>query len=234
MSSALTIASASLLGLAASGHCVVMCGGISSALSLATAKGAGGRPRAVLLLMHQLGRIVSYTMAGLLFGSLFGRVIALVDMTEVSQVLRIATSLMLLVAGLAVLGGVRDPGSRIGRIVWPRIAPFGRRLLPIDNAPRALAFGMVWGWMPCGFVYTVLLIATLQGDAWHAAAVMAAFGVGTLPALLAASVGAHRLMVWVRLCSAKHVAASVLLLSAVLTLAGPWLVASLPGLHHVH
>ena len=59
----------------ASGHCIVMCGGITAA-GLATARGAHGRPRVAPLAAYQLGRIASYTLAGLLVGGVLGAAIA--------------------------------------------------------------------------------------------------------------------------------------------------------------
>ena len=191
-----TLLAALLLGLAASGHCLVMCGGISAALGIATAKRADGKPRRDLLVAYQLGRVTSYVLAGLLLGGLLGSAIALLDIEAVRRTLRVLSAIALLLGALVASGRLRDPGFGIGRRLWPRLAPLGRRLLPVANLPRAFAFGMVWGWMPCGFVYTVLLIAALQLDAWHAAATMALFGLGTAPALLAYDaavevVGAH-------------------------------------------
>jgi sulfite exporter TauE/SafE len=94
--------------------------------------------------------------------------------------------------------------------------------LPIASLPRALAFGMVWGWMPCGFVYAVLLIATLQQRALAGAMTMAAFGLGTAPALLIAGLGAERLTTWAARLGVRRVAASALLISALVTLSGAW------------
>ena len=227
---ALTLTAALLLGLAASGHCVVMCGGISSALSLATAKNAAGRPRAALLLGYQLGRIASYTLAGLLFGGVLGGVIRLLDLETVRIALRALSASALLFAALVVLGRVRDPGFGIGHRWWSKLAPLGRRLLPVATLPRAFAFGTLWGWMPCGFVYTVLVMASLQFDALHGASIMTAFGLGTAPALFAAALGARRLAAVASRPAARQVAGSILLVSAALTLAGPWLVHLAPGL----
>lgn len=231
MTDSLTLIAALLLGLAASGHCLVMCGGISAALGIATAKRADGRPRPALLVSYQLGRISSYVLAGVLLGGLLGGVIALLDVEAVRRSLRAVSAMALLLGALVASGHLRDPGFGIGKRLWPRIAPLGRRLLPVSNVPRAFAFGMVWGWMPCGFVYTVLLIATLQLDAWHAGATMAMFGLGTAPAMLAVAFGASRFAGFAAKPSAKRIAAGALLVSAVLTLAGPWLGAQMPWLH---
>lgn len=227
----LTLSAALLLGLAASGHCLVMCGGISAALGVATAKNTAGKPRATLLLGYQLGRIATYTIAGLVFGGALSSVVRALDIDTLSRSLRGLSVLALLLGALVAFGGVRDPGSGVGRRLWARIAPLGRRLLPISTPPRAFAFGMIWGWMPCGFVYTVLLIATLQLDATRAAATMAAFGLGTAPALLATAFGAQRFVGFAARPGGKRLAGMVLLASATLTLAGPWIPVHPPWLH---
>jgi len=223
---ALTVGAALLLGLAASGHCLVMCGGVTAALGMATAKRANGRPRIGLLLGYQLGRIASYTLAGFLFAGLAGGAIALLDVDSVRRALRIASACAVFVGALVAFGVLRDPGNRIGQPLWAKLAPLGRRLLPVASLPRAFAFGMVWGWMPCGFVYTVLLIATLSLDPLRGAATMAAFGFGTLPALLLGALGAQRLARLGNQRTARRIAGGVLLASAALTLIGPWITAS--------
>jgi len=223
MNGVLTLGAALLLGLAASGHCLVMCGGISSALGIATAKGANGRPLPRMLLAYQFGRVASYTLAGLLLGGAFGGLIALLDGDDVRRGLRVLASAALLLGALVAFGRVRDIGFGPGRRLWARIAPLGRRLLPVTTLPRAFAFGMVWGFMPCGFVYTVMLIASVQLDAVRSALTMAAFGLGTLPAMLLVAFGAQRFAGFAARPGARRVAGSALLLSALLTLAAPWL-----------
>lgn len=231
MNGMLTLGAAVLLGLAASGHCLVMCGGISAALGMAAAKDSEGRTRLPLLIGYQLGRMSAYSLAGLMLAGIFGVLIGLLDIEAVRRTLRVLSALALVLTALVAFGRLRDPGSGIGRKVWRRLAPLGRRLLPVKTLPRAFAFGMVWGWMPCGFVYSVLLIATLQLDAVRGAMTMAAFGLGTAPALLITALGAQRFNGFAALPATRHIAGSVLLLSAVLTFAGPWVEHSLPGLH---
>ncbi len=228
---ALTIGAALLLGLAASGHCLIMCGGISAALGMATARRADGQPMRRLLLGYQLGRIASYTLAGLLAAGIAGGAIAYLDRDAVRSTLRAVTAIVLFGAALAAFGTLR---GRLGasRVIWSRLAPLGRRLLPVSTLPRAIAFGMIWGWMPCGFVYTVLLLATVAFEPWRGAATMAAFGFGTLPALVLGAFGAQRLGAWTGRTWMRSAAGTVLLASALLTLAGPWLAAAqLPWLH---
>ena len=232
MTGTLTLAAAFALGLAASAHCVMMCGGITAALGVATARDARGRPRARLLVGYQLGRVTSYALAGLAFGGIAGGAIAWLDDTTVRVALRVLAATAMLAAALFAFGALRDPGAGLGRLVWPRLAPIARRLLPVANLPRAFAFGLLWGWMPCGFVYTMLLVATASFDAWHAAATMTAFGLGTAPALLAGAFGIVHLSQWINVRIARNAAGVVLVAGAALTLAGPWLVARhAPWLH---
>lgn len=234
MTATLTLSAALLLGLAASGHCVVMCGGISAALGIASAKGENGRPRAALLVHYQLGRIAAYVLAGLAVGGMLGGIVGLLDDHAVRLGLRTLSALALLLGALVAFGSLRDASFGLGARLWKRVAPFGRKLIPVTNARRALAFGMVWGFMPCGFVYTVLVIAALQFDALGAAATMAAFGVGTMPAMLATAFGASRAGGWSRWItrdSGRRVAGGILVAGAALTLAGPWLADSAPWLH---
>ena len=231
MSGMLTISAALLLGLAASGHCLAMCGGLTAALGVATARDADGRVRPMLLLGYQVGRIASYSLAGLLFAGALGSVIALLDLESVRVVLRSLAALALLLGALVAFGRLSESGLGLGHALWRRLAPLGRRFLPIDSLPRALAFGMVWGWMPCGFVYTVLLIATLQQSAARGMIIMTAFGLGTAPALLLTSFASRRFVQVMAAPGARRAAGSVLLISAIVTLLGPWFPHVLPGAH---
>lgn len=231
MNGMLSIGAAWLLGMAASSHCVVMCGGISTALSLATARRADGRPRFTLLVGYQIGRMTSYALAGLLFAGVLGGVIALLDIEAVRYGLRVLTAVSFVFAAAVAFGLLRDTGGALGRRVWPAIAPLGRRLLPVSSPAKALAFGMLWGWMPCGFVYSVLLMATLQADPVRGALIMAAFGFGMSPALLAVGSGAQWITRVFATIRTRQIAGSLLLLSAVITIAGPWLMHLMPNLN---
>lgn len=230
MSDPITAGAALLLGLVASGHCILMCGGITAALGIATAKRADGGPQWRLLAGYQAGRILSYTIAGLIFGSVLGAVVDWLDIEAVRRTLRVLAGLALVLGALVAFGSVRDPGNGLGRRLWPKLAPLGRHLLPVTNLPRALGFGMVWGWMPCGIVYTMLMIAGLQLDAARSATTMAAFGLGTAPAMFAAAIGAQRYAGLTAHPAGRRLAGTVLLAAAALTFAGPWIAHYAPGI----
>jgi sulfite exporter TauE/SafE len=231
MTGGITLGAALLLGFAASGHCLAMCGGISGALGIATAKRADGRSRASLLVAYQVGRMLSYAIAGGLIGGMLGFVVAWIDVDALHTGLRVLSAVALVVAALVALGVLRDPGSGIGRLLWPHLAPVGRRLLPVTGIARALGFGMVWGWMPCGFAYTVMLIAALEQDALFSAATMLAFGIGTAPAMIAVAFGTQGAARFAAGRSGRRAAGGVLIASAVLTLFAPQILAAAPWLH---
>ena len=227
----LTLGAALLLGFAASGHCLAMCGGISAALGVATAKRTDGRPPASLLVAYQVGRMLSYAIAGGLMGGVLGFVVRWLDIDAVRMTLRALSALALIAAALVAFGALRDPGSQLGRLIWPRLAPLGRRLLPVTSVSRALGFGMVWGWMPCGFAYTMMLIAAFEQNALRSAATMLAFGIGTAPAMIAVAFGAQRAARFAANSAGRRAAGAVLIGSATLTLFAPQIVAAAPWLH---
>src|SRR5262245_29168241 len=231
MTGGLTLGAALMLGIAASGHCLVMCGGITSALGLASARSPEGQPRVPLIVAYQVGRIASYALAGAIVGGAVGYVVDWLDMDAVRRGLRALSAVALVVAALVAFGTLRDPGSRVGQLVWRRIAPIGRRLVPVTSVWRALGFGMVWGWMPCGFAYTMMLIAALEQDALRSAATMLAFGIGTAPAMIAVAFGAQRAAGFAARSVGRRVAGAVLIGSAALTLFAPQIVAAAPWLH---
>lgn len=179
----LSLAAVFVVGLLGAGHCAGMCGGIVGALSA-----HDGGNRAMLHLAYSSGRIASYAVAGAIAGSIGGLGLLFADVLPVQLGLYVLANVMLLVLGLylAGLSGLAARLESAGRILWRWVQPLTRNLVPANTLPRALAVGALWGWIPCGLVYGVLAAALLSGGAGKGALVMAAFGLGTLPNLLAA------------------------------------------------
>lgn len=198
----LSIISAFLVGLLGGGHCVGMCGGIVSAVSLTL---PGQQPRLPYLLAYNGGRIASYTAAGVLAGLLGASGYLLEHVLPVQKILYAVASLMLVVLGLYLAGwwqGVLVL-EKAGGLLWQRLQPLSKQLLPLRSPPQAFALGLLWGWLPCGLVYSVLVAALATGSALHGGLLMLAFGLGTLPTLLAMGMAAVRLKallqnIWVR------------------------------------
>jgi hypothetical protein len=178
-------AAAFAVGLLGGVHCLGMCGGIATALSSAS---SGAMPAWQLRLGYNLGRISSYAVAGAIAGSIGGAGMLIAHALPVQMAAYILANVMLIGLGL-YLAGLSAAVSRLesaGQWIWRRLQPLMRHLLPADRWSRALALGALWGWLPCGLVYSVLTTAMLAGNPGGGAIIMAAFGLGTLPNLLAA------------------------------------------------
>ena len=182
-----------LVGLLGGVHCLGMCGGIVSALA---AREISGRPAWPRLLAFNAGRIFSYALAGAVAGLTGGLSLLVADLLPLQTVFYVLANLMLIGLGLYLLGITRYVVvlERAGARLWRLLRPLLGRWMPADTVPRALALGALWGWMPCGLVYSMLATALLAGNVLGGAEVMLAFGLGTLPNLMFAGF----LMRWLR------------------------------------
>ncbi|MDX1352458.1 MAG: sulfite exporter TauE/SafE family protein, partial [Thiomicrorhabdus sp.] len=121
------------------------------------------------------------------------------------QVLQVIAGLFMIALGL-YLGGWWFGIAKIekaGRRVWSLLAPYAKKMTPVKHYHQAWLYGLIWGWLPCGLVYSMLIMAMTAGSALNGAGVMLAFGLGTLPNLLLMGVFAFyftRLsrMLWVK------------------------------------
>lgn len=192
-----SLVSVLLVGLLGGVHCAGMCGGIVTALSFAT---PNHKPSLAMLLGYNLGRILSYALAGAIAGAVGASSLLLNDFMPVSRGLYAAASVMMILLGLYLAGLSRAVLvlERVGGHVWQQLQPLMKRLLPVRNAPQAVLVGMVWGWLPCGLVYSVLISALATGSVAHGALLMAVFGMGTLPSLLAMGMLAKHLQAFTR------------------------------------
>jgi sulfite exporter TauE/SafE len=179
------LAAAFIGGFAGGAHCAGMCGGIVHALC-ATPDGNAGSRRFAYLFAYNAGRIASYVCAGALAGAI-GQAGLLTRAAPVLQPALFALASLTLVALGLYIAGVLPLIARLetaGARLWSAIQPWTRHMLPVTSLPRALGLGALWGWLPCGMVYAVLLTALALGSWWQGAAIMLAFGAGTLPNLL--------------------------------------------------
>ena len=192
MNGDITLLTLFLLGFFGGGHCVGMCGGLSSAFALQLPPGLN---RAGLIVLLNLGRISSYVFIGLLVGAI-GQIGISLDQTRwLQNGLYLSANLLLLFLGL-YLAGISSLATRIesiGRPVWKRLNPLLNRLLPIQSVPACFGVGMLWGWLPCGLVYSASLYALGSGNVLEGGLYMLAFALGTLPNLLAMGLFAAQL-----------------------------------------
>ena len=199
------------MGFLGSSHCIGMCGGIAGALSASSAGGAdAGRGNVRRSLSYNLGRIASYTLMGAIAGA-FGAALAGLGGAGGMLVLRSLAALLIVAAGLYVAGWssavVRI--ESLGGVLWRRVAPLARRARRSTSPLAALGFGALWGWLPCGLVYSALAVAAASGSSTDGALMMAGFGLGTLPATLAIGVFAGRGVSFLRAHAARKFAGAM-------------------------
>lgn len=171
-----------------------MCGGIVGALSM------GGTARWSMHLAYNGGRILSYAAAGAIAGALGAASMGLEGQVPARLILYFIANLMLVAMGLYLLGVTKALAftERAGQSLWRRLQPLTRRFLPVRSVAQAFPLGVLWGWLPCGLVYSALATALSTGSAGRGALTMLAFGLGTLPNLLLAGIVLARLNEFVR------------------------------------
>ena len=172
-----------MVGFLGSGHCVGMCGGITTALGLATE----GPRRTELVIGYNLGRVFSYATAGVIVATLgyWGR-----EYLALGPYLRLLAGFILVLMGLYLADWWRvlTHLERLGAHLWRRVQPLGRSLMPVVSLRQALLLGVVWGWLPCGLVYSALALTATAPSPLTGGLMMLAFGAGTAPAMVVGGV----------------------------------------------
>lgn len=185
--------SAWLVGALGGLHCLAMCGGLVTAVA---ARDTASRPLlpartlAVRRLAYQAGRISTYALLGAVFGATGALAMQAAGYLPLQRALYVAANVFLLLLGASLVfatpggGWLQRSGAKAFGAALTRMQP----LLRQPGAAGRIALGLLWGLLPCGLVYSVLPLALFAGGAWQGAAVMLAFGLGTLPNLMAADV----------------------------------------------
>lgn len=216
------------MGLLGSTHCIGMCGGITTALGMAV-QGGGTSRRVALTLLYNLGRIASYATAGLMVALLgaLGR-----DHLALGPVLRVLAGVFMIALGLYIAGWWRGLVrlEHVGQYIWKYLQPIGQRFLPVTGPGRALALGAVWGWLPCGLVYSALVLALAARSPWEGAMGMVFFGLGTLPVMLVMGLASGGLLRRLQTRGVRSAAGVMLIVFGLWQLLQP----GMHGDHHEH
>ena len=209
-----------LVGLLGGVHCAGMCGGIVGAISMTLPQQQSRWP---ILISYNLGRISSYVLAGTLMGGLGAAAAHWSGLHAAQLWLQIIAGLFMVMLGLYLgqwwngLAWLEQNGKR----VWQWVEPLGRRFMPVTSTRDGYAAGLVWGWLPCGLVYSVLIWSLSSGSAQQGAMLMLGFGLGTLPNLLLMGVMAAQLLRWLQQRATRVVAGGLVTLFGVYTLYWP-------------
>lgn len=213
MADSLVFSTAMLLGLLGATHCVGMCGGIAAGISMSQASTKRGL---TLIIAYNIGRIASYAVAGALIG-LIGYWI---NNSGAALALRTMAGLLLIAMGLYVAQWwqILTRLEQAGGTLWRYIRPPAAKLLPADTLPRALALGVLWGWLPCGLVYTTLLWSSAAGHWYDSALLMIGFGIGTLPAMITTGLLAQQVRALMQRQGVRQGAGVLIILFGIYTL----------------
>lgn len=195
-----------LVGLLGGVHCVGMCGGIVGALCLGLDCSLDNEQNKTaqqnfkkafpFLLSYNAGRISSYTLAGILMGGIGWLGSHLFTLYSIQQTLEIIAAVFMLALGLYIAGwwkGLANVERWGGKVIWKRLEPLGRRFMPVKSYRHAFLLGLVWGWLPCGLVYSVIIWTISTQSPLEGGLLMLSFGLGTLPNLLLMGVFASTL-----------------------------------------
>ncbi|MBO1519453.1 sulfite exporter TauE/SafE family protein [Oceanisphaera pacifica] len=208
-----------LIGFLGAGHCIAMCGGVAAAFSMAIPK-EQQRWQWLYLLSYNAGRILSYSIAGALVGGIFASLAEVSAGKHALVYFRLLTGVMMILLGLYLARWwfFLLHLEKLGAGIWRHIKPLASRFIPFKSPLAAFPFGMVWGWLPCGLVYSALTWSAVSGGALEGARVMALFGLGTLPTLLALGGLAGQLRHWLNHPKFRQVSGILLICYGLFTL----------------
>lgn len=225
----LSLIAAFLAGLTGSAHCFAMCGGIASALGMHARAGGGIARTSSIATLYQFGRIAGYALAGALAGFIGARIATVLDFVKLAGVLRLASAILIVLLGVRLLvrwnalQWIEQLGARFWMTLRPLVQLAGTRA----GVAKPLALGLLWSLLPCGLIYSMLMLAAMSAEPGRGALIMLTFGLGTLPSMLSVSLLATRLQ-----ASASRPAVRIAS-GALLVLLGVWMaVASLSHSHH--
>ncbi len=183
-------------GLLGSAHCLGMCSGISGLFAVG-ATVASFKTQVPLAIAYNVGRVLSYAFLGITVAAVGGAAVG--AMPGLAGPVRLASGLLIIVVGLQVAFNWRllAPIEKVGAVIWNRLAPHARGLIPATTVLSAAGLGLIWGWLPCGLVYGALLLAATTADPVGGGLVMVAFGLGTMPAMVLSGLSAARVSAFI-------------------------------------
>jgi sulfite exporter TauE/SafE len=221
----MTLFAAFIAGLLGSGHCIGMCGGIVGALTMSLPDNIRQSHNRLIpyILTYNIGRIGSYTLAGVLMGFLGAQFAGVLPLENPRVIAMWVSSIFMILLGLYIGAWWQALTylEKAGQYLWRKIEPLGRRLLPVKSPLQALGLGILWGWLPCGLVYSILAFSLTSGSALQGGLLMLSFGIGTLPMLFAMGATAQWLTRFAQKLIVRRIAGAIVILFGLFILFGP-------------
>lgn len=178
------------MGLTGSVHCLTMCGSLSVALGFSIPK---QKTFWLYALFVSLGRVFGYGLIGLLANLLTQSIV--VASSGTVFYLSMLSGVLIVGIGLHIanISNIVTKLEKLGTFIDIWLAPLKKKLMPIDTIPKCLAYGLLWGFLPCGLVYTALSLAIVSPSPITAFSVMTIFGLATLPTVVGMTVFSNHL-----------------------------------------
>lgn len=215
-----------LMGLFGALHCVGMCGSIMGVLTFSLPTEIRQQPPRLLRYLgyYSFGRIFSYTLVGALAGAFGSGLLFRLSPQYGHTILLLSATALMVAVGLYLAGWFPALAyiEKAGAPIWKKLEPLGRKLLPVAHPWQALLYGLIWGWLPCGLVYSALFIALGQGGMMQGGLFMLLFGLGTLPAVMATGIFADQILRFSRNLQLRILAGVLLILFALTGLIINW------------
>ena len=204
-------------GLLSGVHCIGMCGGITTAITVNMHQ-ANTNDKIKFLLIYQLGRITSYSIAGVIF-AVFGWSLSTID-HNLQLLLRTIAALLLIFMGLYISNWYQGLAiiERLGHKLWLKLQPLMLRGLKKQNKVNMFYSGIIWGWLPCGLVYSTLFWAGSFADLLVSPLLMLCFGLGTIPSILAVGTLSCYLSKIFRAKLTRNISGLIVIISGVITI----------------
>jgi sulfite exporter TauE/SafE len=215
-----------MMGLFSSIHCIGMCGSTIGTLTLSLSPEVRNNKKNLFffVLNYNIGRISSYAMAGAMVGLLGTLLKSPFPDGLAYRAMQLFSGIIMAGAGFYIAGWFPHFAyiERLGARFWRKIEPIGHQLLPVKTRLQAIFFGMIWGWMPCGLVYSALTLSASAGDILRSGLSMLFFGLGTLPAVIGVGIMTGILTKISRMQRFRQLVGTLLITLALLAVF-PWL-----------
>jgi sulfite exporter TauE/SafE len=207
-----------LAGFFGSTHCLGMCGAI---VTLFEQQESAGMHRWLRRVLYNLGRLGFYALLGAIAGGAGAVIVATAGARTALLILRLIAGLLVIAIGLNLLFNWNFTRflESAGSLVWKRLSPLARHVLPVESPPRAFAAGLLWGALPCGLVYSSVAIAATSGNLLSGATTMFFFWLGTVPALFLAGASVERMQRWKSGKRVRRLAGATMIAIGILALA---------------
>lgn len=205
-----------IIGFFSGFHCIAMCGGLCAVLCQHQNKQQ--------ILLTNLGRVITYTLLGALFAGLVQGLSLQLDLASWGGFLRLLMGSMLVLAGLALVLKDRGKWLVIQKPLpfWPQVSQQLKRLQQARSTPAIVAKGMLWGLIPCGLLYAMLVIAATTADVMRGASFMLFFGLGTVLPLFFSQLAVRKITSQVQSGWMRHAAGGFVMVLGLWVLLAPY------------